>query len=184
MSFEKPELNKPEKETGSFDREAEKEKRKEIRKMLEHALTEVLKPVGFKKEGVSTWLREIKDKIQIVYLQKSQFGHTYYIEAGVCDSKNLGGKKPRIIDCLGNKRLEGIVSELDIKEYSEEEAREKEQGIRQLLEFEVPHEIPKKLEDYETLVPSVDIAEAQNKIESLKKIMKENVPAWLDEQSK
>lgn len=189
MSFEKPELNKPEKRV-VVDREAEKEKRKEIRKMLERALTEALKPAGFKKEGSSTWLREIKDKIQMVYLQRSQFGHNYYLETGVCDSKDLKDRPLHITDCRNRERIEAIFSKLKYGKSPEKEPdtelenkiREEEQKIGSLLDFEIPHEIPKKLEDYEIPIPSVDIAETRNKIETFKKIVEENVPEWLDKQ--
>jgi len=77
-----------EQSTEGLNREKEKIHRKEIRKLLDRALQETLSNLGFHKIKSSTWGRKVGNAWEIVYLQRSQFSHRYYIEAGVCEEKD------------------------------------------------------------------------------------------------
>mgnify|MGYP001618182790 FL=1 len=78
-------------EIKEFDREAEKKDRREIRKMLTTKMSEVLRNLGFKKAGYSLWSRKVGGLWHIVYLQRSQWSHQYYIEGGFCNEKVIPG---------------------------------------------------------------------------------------------
>jgi hypothetical protein len=158
-SFEQfpPSAPAPEEEEGEDYKpltEAEKERRKELRKKVEQAISGVLKPEGFKKDG-SNWRRELEDLVQVFYLQRSQFSHSYMFEAGIF-LKELAGdldekrkKKPRIEDChvrgrigdftpkeqwkeFKDLRLEGEEGDLD-----DEESAERIEKVRAALEAHV-----------------------------------------------
>ena len=168
-----------------FDREAEKEKRKKIRKLLEKSISAPLKESGFKKSGQSYWLRKAGDRLQLVYLQRSQVSHQYFIEAGVCLSGDVPeGKKPDIVYCKIRERIEKVISDTDKVRGSKEQGdatKEKVKRIYSALQFEVPGGLEKYPNEY--YFPSVSIEEAQQKIEEIAGAVKEYIPKWLDDQS-
>jgi len=91
--------------------EEEKERRKEIRKKLVSAIHELLKQEGFKKQS-STWRRELKDIIQVVNLQRSDFAFSFYLNLGIFIKKiNPDVKNPRESQCHYRKRFEKISAE-------------------------------------------------------------------------
>lgn len=176
--------------SADFDRKAEKEKRKELRKILTGALSAALKEAGLKKEGNSLWGQKIGDTWRIVYLQRSQFGHKYYIEAGVCKENDIPKKeKPGIIYCKIRERIEGIVENIERERAHDEDNEdvgekneEKIKDIRAMLDFEEPGASEKYPGEY--FVPSVSSDEAERKIKGIQNVVKEYVPLWLDEASK
>jgi len=164
-----------------FDREAEKEKRKEVRKILEKAISESLAEEGFEKIGNSNWCRRFGDAWQMIYLQRSQFSHSYYIEAGVVSVKEIGdAKKMDITFCPIRERVEYVVEKQYLKDGCKEtEARKKRGEIDDALNFEISGARDKYPDEY--FVPSVSIAEAQNKIKFLQQTIKEYIPAWFNQ---
>lgn len=171
-----------------FDREAEKKHRQEIRKALGRELSEALNDFGFKKTGYSLWSRKIGELWQIVYLQRSQFSHHYYIEAGICNERDVPkGEKLNIVFCKKRERIEGMVAsiakkQIQKKENSEEEIRKKVDDINKALNFEISSGHEKSTEEY--FVPSVSSQEAKEKITKIMESVKEYIPSWFDTQSK
>ncbi len=169
--------NNDKKEVKEFDRKAEKNYRKEVRKILSEKMSEVLGNSGFKKTGYSLWSRKVGDSWHIVYLQRSQFSHQYFIEAGICNEKDIPkGKKLDIVFCKGRERIEGIVSDMEKEENVEELAEKKVRDINAALNFEAPDAQKKYPEEY--FVPSVNFEEAENKIEKIQKVVGQYVPLW------
>ncbi|MFA5076791.1 MAG: DUF4304 domain-containing protein [Patescibacteria group bacterium] len=141
--------------SADFDRAAEKQRRQEIRKILVDSLSTVLRDAGFIKRG-STWQRQAGDSWQIVYLQRSQFSHQYYLEVGICSNADIPqGGKPDIVFCRPRDRF----AEVD---------------------FEAPG-ADRQAEDY--YHPSVSVEEAATKIATVAQTVQEYVPAWLDKNS-
>ena len=171
-----------------FDREAEKEQRKEIRKMMVGALSETLKKEGLAKKSYALWQRKIENVSQLVYLQRSQFGHEYFIEAGICNEKDIPeGQKPDIVYCKTRDRIEGIIAEIEKERMPEsenkgQEIKEKINTVNAALDFDIPGMAEKYPEDY--FFPSVGIEEAKEKIETIKKAVGEYIPLWLEKHSK
>lgn len=185
-NIEKFDTERPEVYEPSFDHEAEKEKRKQIRKMLMRMLTESLKPAGFKKQGHSLWARKQGDQQHIVYLQRSQFSHTYYIEAGICKEQDLEkGEEPDIVSCSKRDRIENIVRDTH-QDSSEEIDKQKEKtlirDIQDTLHFEIPDADAKYPGEY--FVPSVSLEKAQDKTDDIKEIIEKHIPAWFDKYGK
>ena len=84
----------------------EKERRKEVRKLIEAAITEILKEHEFKKKS-STWrkVNEENQTIDIFQLQKNRYAFEYYLEAGVFEtSQDPKENNPKIEDCGSKKR--------------------------------------------------------------------------------
>ena len=159
-----------------FDRDAEKERRKEIRSMLIDAITAALQETGFKKTRYSLWSRHIGEIWHLVYLQRSQTDHRYYIEAGICyDSDIPQGEKTDIIFCKNRERIEWIVANVEKKQMKEhedadEKIKEKINNVRETLDFEIPDAHEKYPKEY--FVPSVSLREAEEKIEKIKNDIK------------
>ncbi len=184
----KEKFNKKTLEDVKFDREAEKKYRQKIRKILSEKISESLDEFGFKKKGHSLWSSKIDDSWHIIYLQRSQFSHEYYIEAGICEEKDIPkGKKPDIIFCKERERIEGIISDIEKErtgkeKNAEELIKKKANDINAALDFEVPGAEEKYPEEY--FVPSVDSKEAENKIAKIQKAVSEYVPLWFRKQSR
>lgn len=182
------EVKEGKEECPDFDREAEKEHRKEIRKMMVGALSETLLKEGLAKKSYALWQRKIENALQLVYLQRSQYSHQYYIEAGICNEKDIPeGQKPDIVYCKTHDRIEGVIAEIEKErlpesENKEQEIKEKINTVNAALDFEVPSSAEKYPEDY--FFPSVDIEEAKEKIETIKKAVGEYIPLWLKKHSK
>jgi len=171
-----------------FDREAEKEHRKEIRKMMVEALSETLKKENLAKKSYALWQRRIENALQLVYLQRSQYSHQYYIEAGICNEKDIPeGQKPDIVYCKTRDRIGSIIAEIEKErgpegEKKRQEIKEKVNMVNAALDFGVPGMDEKYPDDY--FFPSVGIEEAKEKIETIKKAVGEYIPLWLDKHSK
>ena len=45
---------------------------------LKKTITDILVPLGFKKEGTNSWIRKAEEISMKVYLQKSSFSKLYY----------------------------------------------------------------------------------------------------------
>ena len=175
---EKSEVSEP-----AFDHEAEKEKRKQIRKMLVRMITESLKPAGFKKQGYSLWTRKVGEQWHVVYLQRSQFAHAYYFEVGICREQDLKkGEKPDIALCSKRERIEHIVKHAHREGSPGEVDKQKEHeimyGLQQALHFEIPDVRSKCPDEY--FVPSVSLEKAQQKIDTVGKIVAWYIPMWFD----
>lgn len=174
-------------EASNFDKEEEKKYRQEVRKIIVKALSEALEGTGLMKAGYSTWQRKIKNTWQILYLQRSQWGHQYYIEAGVGNDLDIPkGQKPDIVYCKIRERIEGIIDEIEKeKTLGEKEKKdkigEKVNTVNAALDFEAPGVQEKYPEDY--FLPSVDIEEAKRKIEIIKKNVAEYAPLWFNKHS-
>ena len=169
---QKSEIREPQ-SRGEREKERAKEKSKEIRKMLERAITESLETAGLEKVGYSTWLRKIRNKFQLVYLQRSLYSNSYYIEAGICDAKDIPeNEKPNVIHCNFRDRIESIVNEKNGKGRPEKEQLKKQNEVNDLLNFE------KESKKYPA--PIIDLDEAQKKIEALKNLVQEYIPWWFD----
>jgi len=171
-----------------FDREAEKESRKEIRKMMVDVLSEIFKKEGLTKKSYSLWQRKIDKTLQLVYLQRSQFSHQYYIEAGICNEKDIPeGQKPDIVYCKTRERIEGIIYDVEKErmpeaENKEQELREKINTVHAALNFEIPGSAEKYPDDY--FYPSVGVEEAKEKIEIIKKAADEYILRWIDKHAR
>lgn len=173
----------------AFDREKEKERRQEIRKQLELAISAPLKTENFIREGKSKWTRKLEDKRALVYLQRSVSSHAYYIEAGICEEKDIPeGKKIDIVYCdeSSRHRLEHIAGYLyRLKHAGEEDVEEKAttvvQNIRDALSFDIPDGFEKYPGEY--FFPSVSPEEVDKKIEIIQKAIEEYIPAWLKEKT-
>ncbi|MEK9186593.1 MAG: DUF4304 domain-containing protein, partial [Patescibacteria group bacterium] len=86
----KYESSEPEAKEYKSKSEKSKEKIKEIKRMIEQALAQSLEGTSLEKEsGAALWLKREKDKLLMVYLQRSAWGPDYYIEAGVCRKKDI-----------------------------------------------------------------------------------------------
>jgi hypothetical protein len=173
-----------------FDREAEKEHRKEVRKLLVKELSGTLKQEGLTKIGNSLWQRKIGDFLHLVYLQRSQFSHQYYIEAGICNEKDIPeGEKPHIAYCKHQKRerIEYIVEKtenerLPESEDKEQKIKEKMDTVKAALDFEISGGLEKYPDDY--YFPSVSMEEAKEKIDTIQKTVGEYIPLWFEKHSK
>lgn len=76
---------------------------------------------GFKKEAVAKWICQEGESVTIVQLQRSQFGHTYYINVARGPASRIPeGEKPDEIFFSGKER-QRIVS----VDFEEERAKEK-----------------------------------------------------------
>jgi len=165
-----------------FDREAEKKYRQELRKILSTKISEALDKFGFEKTGSSLWSRKVGDLWQVVYLQRSQFSHQYYIEAGICQKQDIPkGEKPNIIFCKSRERIENIVSDAKEeqtgrKEDAKKSVTQKVNAVKAALDFEIPGVHEKYPEEY--FVPSVGSEEAGKKIEVIQNAIEEYVPRW------
>ncbi len=203
MSFEKENLDRPENaeavkksaEAG-FDREEEKEKRKEIRKMLVSSLSETLKESGFKKEDYSVWRKSADGRTEIIYLQRSSFAHQYYIEMGIREpAEKEGFVRVDITDCQTRDRIEGVMAEAIDKQYANKEEaeavkEEKLKEIQEALDFEKRRDSEiagsKKQEENEEeyYFPSVSLPEAQAKIAKIKEAVEKYAVPWFSSQEK
>ena len=137
--------------------------------------------------GHSLWSRKVRDSWHIVYLQRSQFSHQYYVEAGICKKKDIPkGEKPVIVFCKERKRIEGIVESIEKErtqreENAEEVIRQKVNDIKVALDFELPG--AQKEYPGEYFIPSVSPEESENKIGEIQKAVGEYVPLWFDAKS-
>lgn len=165
-----------------FDREAEKKYRQEVRGILAKSLSEVLGVLGFKKAGYSLWSREIGDSWHILYLQRSQWGHQYYIEAGICNKKDMSGdEKLDITRCKKRNRIADIVASIEKERSSgqenvEEAVRGKMNDINTALNFEAQDAREKYPGEY--FIPSIGPQESKKKIEKIKRAVEEYIPLW------
>jgi hypothetical protein len=172
---------------GEFDREAEKEFRKGVRKGLTKSMSEALKDSGFRKTRNAVWSREREGRWNVVYLQRSQFAHEYFVEAGVCDKEDVpDGEKPDIVHCdtRDRERIEQIVKRAEKERAGEgvdEDAQKKFEAVRAALRFEAPGSRGEHRDDY--FVPSVSQEEADAKIATIKDAVEEYVPLWFDKES-
>jgi hypothetical protein len=147
-------------------------------------LSETLKKEGLKKIGYAVWQRKIEDKMHLVYLQRSQFGHDYMIEAGIFNEKDIPeGEEPSIRNCKPRKRIEHIVEEIEEErmpqsENKEQEIKEKMNAIDAALNFESFS----SLENHQVF--SMDDEQVKEKIETIKKAVGEYIPLWLEKHSK
>lgn len=177
-----------ESEAKKFDREAEKQQRKEIRKQLEHEFSVALKVDGFKKEGSSKWLRKVGDTWHVVYLQRSYLSHEYFIEAGICNTGDIPrGKKPDIVFCGKDRaRIESVIADVESSrvrsvedETTDAKVDEKVKGISEALKFEPVMDVDELYKQYpDGYAPSVSRDEAESKIELIRNTVQEYVPAW------
>lgn len=180
-------INKGIEKAEKFDREAEKKYRQKVRKILSEKLSEALKDSDLKKTGYSSWSRKIKDSWRLVYLQRSQFSHEYYIEAGICKENDIPkGEKLEIRFCKERERIEYIVRDIEEKRLKEEGQtkerllQDKVNTVKAALEFEAPGARKKYPGEY--FVPSVNPEEAKHKIEEIQKVVGEYVPLWFKKQ--
>ncbi|PIP31237.1 hypothetical protein COX25_00405 [bacterium (Candidatus Howlettbacteria) CG23_combo_of_CG06-09_8_20_14_all_37_9] len=180
------EMGFAEKNESEFDREKEKEHRKEIRKALSKKISESLKNSGFKKSGNSIWVTEVSNnKLNMLYLQRGQFDHSYYIEAGVCENPSKE-KNFAITDCRQRQRIEYIVKESDFTKEQRQsgdpdmrkQMYERVREVDSFLNFEEPGVRDKYSGEY--FVPSVYMDVAEEKIEAIGDIVKQYVPEWLE----
>lgn len=168
-----------------FDSEAELERRKEIRKLLTKEISESAGSIGFKKAGNSVWYSEVENKRHILALERSQWSHEYYLEAGICNIPEDETIKPDITKC-GTQResIEYIVSHLD---FSEEQRKsndpkikkaifDREEEIRLFFDFEEPGIREKYPNEYS--YPSVALEESQQKIEKVGEIVETYISKW------
>lgn len=172
-----------------FDREEEKRIRKEIRKMLEKTVSESLKKVGFQRSGNSHWIRQNGDELQLFYLQRAQYKHAYYLEAGVCRAENVPqGSEPNIVFCdyRRRKRINDIVREGYIELHPDEaevveRAKSESNRVDQALDFGLPNGHEQYPDDY--FFPSVSLDEAGTKIALVGQIIDRYIPPWFVQQS-
>ncbi len=184
MNFHDPEGTH---QAPEFDREAEKEKRKEIRKILTRQISDSTQDIGLKKSGSSVWHSEVGSKRHVLYLQRSQFSHLYYIEAGTCDIPAEKNVKPDITKCRKRQRIEYIVSHADFTREERESGNpeikkmvhEREEAVRSLLNFEEPGAQERYPGEY--FVPSVSIEESKQQIKEVGEIIKDYIPEWFVE---
>lgn len=184
------EVKEEKEKSPDFDREAEKEHRKEIRKILVKELSWILKKEGLAKVGNSLWQRKIGDFLHLICLERYSYGHEYFIEAGICNEKDIPeGEKPHIAYCKDQKRerIEYIIEKTENERLPESEdkeqiVKEKKDDVEAALDFEDPSADEKHPDDY--FVPSVSIEEAKEKIETIKKAVGEYIPLWLEKHSK
>lgn len=188
-------FNGKQQEGAEFNREAEKKHRQEIRKALGKELSKALKDFGFKKTGYSLWSRKIGDSWQIVYLQRSQWSHQYYIEAGICNEGDIPkGKNPDIVFCENKEgehreRIEKIMADVEKERIQGRKIAEAEEVIRRkinsvniMLNFEASGAQEKYPGEY--FVPSVSVEEAKDKVQKIKEMVREYIPPWFAAQSK
>lgn len=172
-----------------FDREEEKRRRKEIRKMLENTVTESLKKVGFERSGNSHWKRQIGDELQLFYLQRALYNHEYFLEAGVCKTEDIPPKsKPNIVFCnhRRRKRINDIVRERYTELHPDESgvferAEAESNRVKQALDFGIPNGPEQYPGEY--FFPSVNPEEASAKIEIIGQIIDQYIPPWFAQQS-
>lgn len=182
-NIEKFNKEKLEVSESEFDHEAEKEKRKQIRKMLVKMITESLKPAGFKKQGYSLWMRKLGDQWHMIYLQRSQYAHQYYLEVGICKEQDLKkDKKPDITLCSKREHMEYIIRHAHQESSPGEVGKQKEReiiyGLKQAFNFEDSNARTKYQDEY--FVPSVNLEKAQHKIDTIGKIVAWYIPIWFD----
>lgn len=167
---------------GGFDRESEKNQRKEIRNILVSAMSDTLKEMGFKKTQYSLWSRHLGETWQIVYMQRSQTDHRYYIEAGICHERDIPrGEKIDIVRCKNRERIEWIVADIERKQTKEsedvdEKIKQKVNDVQEALNFEIPHAHERYPNEY--FVPSVSLPDAEEKIKKIKHMIKEYLLLW------
>ena len=150
---------------------------------MEKALGDVLREEGFRKEGQSKWIRRVGETVQVAYLQRSQFAHEYFIEAGICQEKDIpAGRKPDVVYCRfeDRARIEHIIEELEKARRNEDETsiKEKKDKVITALDFEAPG--ARKSTPGEYFVPSVSMEQADTNIETIQKTVKEYVPEWFE----
>lgn len=173
---------KREGEAKKFDKEAEKKYRQEVRGILVKSLSEVLDKLGFKKTGYSLWSRKVGNSRHILYLQRSQWGHQYYIEAGICNEKDIPkDEKLDITLCEKRDRIEAVVASVEKErsggqENAEAAMRGKVTDINSALDFEARDAREKYPGEY--LVPSVGLQESNEKIVKIKETVEEYIPLW------
>ena len=173
----------------SFDLKNEKRRRREIRKELEQVISVPLKAEGFKREGVSKWVRKIGGTSQLLYLQRSTNSHSYYIEVGICEDTDIPkGEKADIVYCSedNRQRLERVVSIFYNQQHSseadvEEKTKEAAQNVRDALSFDITDGLEKYPGEY--YFPSVSQDEAKEKIEAVGKFIEEYIPEWFSKQN-
>ncbi|MFA6918095.1 MAG: DUF4304 domain-containing protein [Candidatus Gracilibacteria bacterium] len=143
---------------------------KEVRKLLVAGITEVLRDFGFKKNGYSSWTRKVGSSLHLVYLQRSQVSHNYYIEFGICEDGAIPARqKPDIADCKKRERIDHAASAAEVPEVV---ALMKNQ-IHGLLNFQGPedeYQWPRGLAGW--------------KIDEIKKLIRETVPIWFSSREK
>lgn len=165
-----------------FNKEAEKKYRQEVRGILVKSLSEALAALGFKKAGYSLWSRRVGDSRHILYLQRSQWGHQYYIEAGICNEKDIPqNEKLDITLCKKRERIDGIAASIEKERIGgRENAKaviiDKVTDINTALDFEARDAHEKYPGEY--LVPSVGLQESNEKIEKIRGIVEEYIPLW------
>lgn len=171
-------------EVENFDTEAEKRYRQEIKKRLSGELSSALRDYGFEKTGYSLWSKKVGNSWYILYLQRSQFSHEYYVELGICEKKDIPrGEKLDIVFCKKRARIETIVENIEKERTQKEENAEEIIGkkldyINASLNFEAIGARKKYPKEY--FVPSVNPKEAENKIDKIQKAVREYVPLWFN----
>lgn len=165
---------------GEFDKESEKNQRKEIRTMLVSAIGDTLKEMGFKKVRYSLWSRHFGETWQIVYIQRSYTDHRYYIEAGICHEHDVPqGEKIDIVWCKDRERIEWIAADREKKQIKgsedvDEKIKQRVDDVQETLNFEIPHAHERYPNEY--FVPSVSLPEAEEKIKKIQHVIKEYLP--------
>jgi hypothetical protein len=96
-------------EINDADNEGEKERQKEIKKVVFQEFSKGLKPLGFKKEGNAKWIRRECGTLEIVYLQRYSLGFEFFVEAGNCrEDEIIKGNKADVVDCMARERLDEL----------------------------------------------------------------------------
>jgi len=188
MEFGQP----PEGETSIsvlLDKEKEKKHRGEIRKALERAINNQLKENGFRRSGKSTWLKDSETNIEIIYLQRSQYRHSYYIEAGIYRGDTVfKDTPPTITDCRHNdrERLEYILRDIYRKEHEgEPDVEERAEAARIRLDQALNFEMTNDQTSHSNVEypPSVPLQEATKKIQIITEATRNALPLWLEQHS-
>ncbi|HEY9268383.1 MAG TPA: DUF4304 domain-containing protein [Methylotenera sp.] len=81
-------------------------------KEIEAIISSVVLCDGFKKKGKNWWL-QVNDVLQVINLQKSQYGNQFYINFGIYLGNVTGDEKVKINLCHIQFRLESILSAND-----------------------------------------------------------------------